>query len=150
MSYPFWKRIIDIGGALVGLLIILPLTPFIALAIKIESPGAVIVKLNRISRGKTVKVYKFRSMVKGAEKMKTNLLMFNERNDGPFFKMKNDPRVTRVGRILRRFRIDEFPQLINILKGELALVGPPASGIDTQDDTVHAIVCKKPIVNPLR
>ncbi|HEY4498314.1 MAG TPA: sugar transferase [Candidatus Paceibacterota bacterium] len=124
MSYPFWKRIIDIGGALVGLLIILPLTPFIALAIKIESPGAVIVKLNRISRGKTVKVYKFRSMVKGAEKMKTNLLMFNERNDGPFFKMKNDPRVTRVGRILRRFRIDEFPQLINILKGELALVGP--------------------------
>lgn len=109
---------------MVGLLIILPLTPFIALAIKIESPGAVIVKLNRISRGKTVKVYKFRSMVKGAEKMKTNLLMFNERNDGPFFKMKNDPRVTRVGRILRRFRIDEFPQLINILKGELALVGP--------------------------
>ncbi|MBI2010699.1 MAG: sugar transferase [Candidatus Colwellbacteria bacterium] len=124
MSYPVWKRITDISGGLIGLLILIILTPFIGLAIKLDTPGEIIVKLDRVSRGRTVRVYKFRSMVKGADKMKNNLLALNERNDGPFFKMKNDPRVTRVGRVLRRFRIDELPQLINVLKGDLALVGP--------------------------
>ena len=123
MNYPIWKRLLDIAGAAAGLLLITPFTPFIALAIKLDSQGEIFIRLPRVSEGKIIKVYKFRSMVKGAHKMKINLLELNER-DGYFFKMKNDPRVTRVGRVLRRFRIDEFPQLLNVLTGELALVGP--------------------------
>lgn len=118
------KRILDVVGALVGLLAVAPLTPFIALAIKLESRGPVLEKLPRVSGGKLIYVYKFRSMIEGAHGLKIQLARFNERIDGPFFKIKNDPRITRVGRILRKFRIDEFPQLINVLKGELALVGP--------------------------
>ncbi|MHB9019600.1 MAG: sugar transferase [Minisyncoccota bacterium] len=118
------KRIIDIVGSLIGLIILLPFFPFIALAIKLDSNGPVLIKLDRVSEGKIVKVYKFRSMVLGAEKQKKGLLNLNERNDGPFFKIKNDPRITKVGKFLRKFRLDEFPQLINVLKGELSLVGP--------------------------
>lgn len=123
MSYPVWKRVLDISGALVGLFVILPFVPLIALAIKLDSRGGVFIRLPRVSEGKIVRVYKFRSMVKDAHKMKANLMELNER-DGHFFKMKHDPRVTRTGRVLRRFRLDEFPQLINVLTGELALVGP--------------------------
>ncbi|HEY4497028.1 MAG TPA: sugar transferase [Candidatus Paceibacterota bacterium] len=125
MNYPLWKRIEDILGALAGMLLILPLAPFIILAIKLEHPEAsFIVRLPRISEGRIIYVYKFRNMVPEADKMKDGLRHLNERNDGPFFKIANDPRVTKVGRILRKFRIDEFPQLINVLKGELSLVGP--------------------------
>lgn len=113
----------DIIGALTGLLLIAPFVPFVALAIKFDSQGEVFIRLPRVSEGKVVKVYKFRSMVHGAHTMKANLMELNER-DGYFFKMKHDPRVTSVGRVLRRFRVDEIPQLINVLKGELALVGP--------------------------
>ena len=71
------------------------------------------------------KLYKFRSMIEGAHDLKKDLLKYNERKDGgPLFKMRNDPRVTRVGRVLRKTRIDEFPQLFNVLKGEMSLVGP--------------------------
>lgn len=124
MKYPLWKRIFDIIGGTLGLLVFLPLAPFIALAIKLDSKGPVLVKLSRISEGRVVKVYKFRSMVENAEQLKPKLLHLNERSDGPLFKIKDDPRVTRVGRFIRKFRIDEAPQLINVLKGELALVGP--------------------------
>ena len=123
MNYPIWKRLLDIAGAAAGLLLITPFILFISLAIKLDSRGEVLIRLPRVSEGKIIKVYKFRSMVKGAHKMKIDLVELNER-DGYFFKMKSDPRVTRVGRVLRRFRIDEFPQLLNVLKGELALVGP--------------------------
>ena len=123
MHYPIWKRLLDIVGATAGLIGISPFTPFIAFALTLEGPGGVFIRLPRVSEGKVVEVYKFRSMVKGADKLKRNLLELNER-DGPFFKMKNDPRITRVGKVLRRFRLDEFPQLINVMKGELALVGP--------------------------
>ncbi len=102
----------------------LPFTPFIILMIKLESRGPAIVKLERISNGRAIGVYKFRSMVVGAEAMKPKLVGLNERKDGPFFKIKKDPRVTGMGRVLRKFRIDEFPQLWNVLIGELALVGP--------------------------
>jgi lipopolysaccharide/colanic/teichoic acid biosynthesis glycosyltransferase len=118
------KRSIDIFGSLIGLIILLPFFPFIALAIKINSKGPVLIKLDRVSEGKIIKAYKFRSMVVGAEKRKKDLLALNERNDGPFFKIKNDPRITKIGKFLRKFRIDEIPQLINVLKGELSLVGP--------------------------
>ncbi len=118
------KRIIDILGALFGLIFISPFVPLIALAIILEDGWPFLIKLDRISGGKVVKIYKFRTMIKGAHELKKVLMPLNERKDGPFFKIKNDPRVTKVGRILRKFRIDEFPQLINVLKGELSLVGP--------------------------
>jgi lipopolysaccharide/colanic/teichoic acid biosynthesis glycosyltransferase len=124
VRYPFWKRFMDIAGALAGLFVIVPIAPIIIIAIAVETTGPPIIKLDRVSQGSVVKVYKFRSMVRDAEFKKNELLHLNERNDGPFFKIRRDPRVTKVGRVIRRFRIDEFPQLINVLKGELALVGP--------------------------
>jgi len=118
------RRLIDIVGSVIGLAIMAPFLPFIALAIKSGSRGQVLVKLDRVSSGRTIKVYKFRSMYDGAHLLKPALQPLNERTDGPLFKIRNDPRVTRVGHILRKFRIDELPQLINVLKGEMALVGP--------------------------
>ena len=143
------KRLLDISGAMAGLLIIAPLWPFIALTIKLESSGPVLVKLDRVSGGKTIQAYKFRSMLEDARFLKASLIHLNERRDGPFFKIKNDPRLTRVGKILRKFRIDEFPQLINVLKGELALVGPrphePAEVIQYPPEYKHLILAKSGI-----
>ena len=124
MLFKIIKRIIDFIGSLIGLIISLPFFPLFALAIKLNSKGPVLIKLDRVSEGRMIKVYKFRSMVVGAEKQKKDLLELNERNDGPFFKIKNDPRITKTGKFLRKYRLDEFPQLINVLKGELSLVGP--------------------------
>lgn len=118
------KRFIDVFGSVVGLAFLMPLFPFVVLAIKANYRGPIFVKLDRISGGKIIKVYKFRSMIDGAHAMKKDLASFNERRDGPFFKIKNDPRLTTVGKYLRKFRIDEFPQLINVIRGELSLVGP--------------------------
>jgi len=118
------KRIIDIVGSTFGLVILSPLFLVIAFAIKWESEGPVFVGLERISRNKKFKLFKFRSMIKDAEKYKKYLLPFNERSESPLFKMKNDPRVTKVGRFLRRHRLDEFPQLWNVLRGDISLVGP--------------------------
>ena len=80
--------------------------------------------LKRISQRQEFDLYKFRSMIKNAEELKKNLMEYNERKDGPLFKMKNDPRITRIGRFLRKYRIDELPQLFNVLRGEMSLVGP--------------------------
>lgn len=124
MRYSFLKRVMDTFGAAIGLIVITPLFLAIALAIKLDSRGPIFVRLDRMSRGKVVKIYKFRTMVNGAHAMKSSLRHLNERTDGPFFKIKNDPRLTRVGRILRKFRLDEFPQLLNVLEGKLSLVGP--------------------------
>ncbi len=118
------KRIIDIIGSSLGLVVLSPLFLAIAFAIKWESEGPVFVGLERISRNRRLKLYKFRSMIKDAEKYKENLWQFNERSDSPLFKMRDDPRVTRVGRFLRRCRLDEFPQLWNVLRGDVSLVGP--------------------------
>lgn len=132
--------------ASLGLLISLPFWPIIYAAIKIESKGPAVIKLKRVSGGKTVEVYKFRSMVDGAHALKPLIKDLNERRDGPFFKIKNDPRLTMVGKILRKFRIDEIPQLINVLKGELALVGPrphePEEVIHYPADYKHLILSK--------
>lgn len=124
MFYQTAKRIIDILGSILGLLLLAPFIPFIAMAIALNSRGPIFVALPRVSKGKTIKLYKFRSMVKNAHALKPTLLKMNERSDGPFFKMRHDPRLTRVGKVLRRFRIDEFPQLWNVFKGDLSLVGP--------------------------
>ena len=118
------KRGVDVLGSFLGLILLFPLFLAIGLIIKTDSPGPIFVKLKRISQKREFCLYKFRSMVKDAEAIKKELLEYNERRDGPLFKMKNDPRITRVGWFLRRCRIDEFPQLFNVLKGEMSLVGP--------------------------
>lgn len=118
------KRIIDIIGAIFGLIILSPFFAIVAFAVKWDSSGSILVKLKRVSQGKEFNLYKFRSMISSAEDLKKFLWTYNERNDGPLFKIKNDPRVTRIGRFLRKYRIDEFPQLINVLIGEISLIGP--------------------------
>ena len=121
------KRAMDIAGSLVGLCITAVLTPAIAAAIKLDSSGPVFFCQKRVGRnGRRFTLYKFRSMFEGADKKKPELEDRNE-VDGPMFKMKNDPRVTRVGWWLRRLSLDELPQLLNVLKGEMSLVGtrPP-------------------------
>jgi exopolysaccharide biosynthesis polyprenyl glycosylphosphotransferase len=118
------KRLLDISISLFLLLVSAPLAFVIMAAIKLDSRGAVIFRQERVGKGgKPFVCLKFRSMCAEAEQMKSVLLSWNE-VDGPVFKMREDPRVTRVGRIIRRWSIDELPQLINVLKGEMSLVGP--------------------------
>jgi lipopolysaccharide/colanic/teichoic acid biosynthesis glycosyltransferase len=121
---PAWKRSIDVMGASLGLLMLAPLFAMVALAIKIASPGPVLFRQKRGGLGgREFLMLKFRSMVVDAENRKRGLLKLNEQ-DGPAFKMKNDPRVTPLGNFLRRTSIDELPQLWNVLRGEMSLVGP--------------------------
>ncbi len=140
------KRLIDFAGSVCGLTAIMPLVPFIALAIKLESRGPVLVKLERLSAGKIIKIYKFRTMTDNALAMESQLQHLNERKDGPYFKISNDPRVTKVGRWLRKFRIDEFPQLLNVIKGEISLVGPrpykPSETAQYPESHRHLIMAK--------
>jgi exopolysaccharide biosynthesis polyprenyl glycosylphosphotransferase len=118
------KRLFDILISLCGLIILSPLFLLIAILIKLDSEGPVFVALERVGqKGKIFKLYKFRSMIKDAHQFKKLLLPYNERK-GPLFKMKNDPRITRIGRFIRKWSIDELPQLFNVLKGEMSLVGP--------------------------
>ena len=125
--YVIAKRVIDIFGAFFGLVILSPLLLGVAIAIKAESKGPVIFKQERVGKNnKTFKMYKFRSMVKNAEDLKAGLKDQNEMS-GPMFKIKDDPRVTRVGKFIRKTSIDELPQLLNILKGEMSIVGPRPS-----------------------
>jgi exopolysaccharide biosynthesis polyprenyl glycosylphosphotransferase len=118
------KRVIDFIGSLTGLILLSPFFALFSLMIKGDSAGSVLVRLKRISQGKEFNLYKFRSMVQGAEDLKKLLWVYNERKDGPLFKIKDDPRITKLGRFLRKYRIDELPQLINVLKGEMSLIGP--------------------------
>ncbi|MEX2008330.1 MAG: sugar transferase [Candidatus Spechtbacterales bacterium] len=118
------KRIIDIIGALAGLVVFSPIFLVAAFAIKWETSGPVLERLRRMSQGKEFDLYKFRSMIQNARKYKWLLVHLNERTDGPLFKIANDPRVTRVGRWLRAHRYDELPQFLNVLRGEMSLVGP--------------------------
>ncbi len=116
------KRILDIVSCFLLFIIFLPLFFIIALLIKIDSKGPVFFLQKRCGRnGKVFNMYKFRTMVEDAESLKKRLT--NEM-DGPMFKMRNDPRITGVGRILRRCSLDELPQVLNVLKGEMSLVGP--------------------------
>ena len=95
-----------------------------AFAIKWETEGPVFVRLERVSKNRRFRLLKFRSMIKDAEQYKVTLAVLNERTDSPLFKMKNDPRITRVGRFIRKHRIDELPQLWNVFKSDVSLVGP--------------------------
>jgi exopolysaccharide biosynthesis polyprenyl glycosylphosphotransferase len=120
-----FKRVFDIAFSTIALLILIPFFIVIGIIIKIDSSGPVFVKLERVGRkGKTFTLYKFRSMVVGAHGMKKELKQYNERSDGPLFKMKNDPRITRFGKFLRASSMDELPQFWNVLKSRMSVVGP--------------------------
>lgn len=121
------KRVMDIVGGLVGMLITLVFFPFVAIAIKLDSPGPVLFSQIRIGRnGRRFKIYKFRSMYIDAEERKKELEKQNEMQ-GLMFKMENDPRITKVGKFIRKTSIDELPQFYNVVKGDMSLVGtrPP-------------------------
>lgn len=123
--YQITKRIQDVILSALALLVLLPVLLLIALIIVIDSPGAGPIFIQtRIGRdGKPFKFYKFRSMCPNAEQKLEELMHLNEM-DGPVFKIKRDPRITRVGLFLRKTSIDELPQLLNILKGDMSIVGP--------------------------
>lgn len=135
-AYLITKRMMDISLILLAMPVLLPVFLLIALLIKIESPnGPTIFSQDRTGKhGKRFKMYKFRSMVPNAEELKKELAHLNELK-WPDFKITNDPRVTRIGNILRRTSLDELPQLLNVLKGDMSLVGPRPTSFssDTYD-----------------
>ena len=119
------KRLMDIVLSAVGMLLLSPVYLAIAAAVKLSSPGPVFFVQTRVGRyGRYFKFYKFRSMRQDAEAQKAALMSQNESKDGVIFKMKDDPRITKVGRFLRRTSLDELPQLWNVFIGDMSLVGP--------------------------
>jgi exopolysaccharide biosynthesis polyprenyl glycosylphosphotransferase len=121
----FIKRLFDIFASIAFLILLSPLLALIALLIKLEDRGPVLFAQRRVGRfGKEFKMLKFRSMRPDAEQLLKELLAKNQHSNGVTFKMKNDPRITRVGRVLRKYSLDELPQFVNVLKGEMSMVGP--------------------------
>ena len=119
-----FKKVTDIFFSLLGIILLSPVMIIIAITIKLSSKGPVIYKQARVGlRGRQFNLYKFRTMISGAETLRKDMLLQNEA-DGPVFKIKDDPRITNVGKFLRRTGLDELPQLINVLKGEMSLIGP--------------------------
>ena len=119
-----WKRIFDIIGSLSGILLLAPLMTAAAIAIKLTSPGPILFRQKRVGmNGRDFTMLKFRSMYRDAEKRRAELMAKNEQS-GPVFKIKDDPRITRVGRLLRKYSLDELPQLFNVLHGDMSIVGP--------------------------
>lgn len=122
--YYIIKRIIDIIGSVIGIVILSPVMLVVIIAIKMDSKGSIIFSQKRVGQnGKTFNMYKFRSMVENAEKLLAGLKDKNEVS-GPMFKMSDDPRITKIGRFIRKTSLDELPQLFNVLRGEMSLVGP--------------------------
>jgi lipopolysaccharide/colanic/teichoic acid biosynthesis glycosyltransferase len=120
----FGKRCVDIVGASFALVATAPLLAFMAVLVKLESPGPILYRSTRLGRGaRPFTFFKLRSMVQGADLRRDQLTHLNE-CDGPVFKICNDPRITRVGRFVRTTSIDEIPQFLNVLRGEMSLVGP--------------------------
>jgi len=138
------KRALDLLGSAVALVIFSPLFVLTAILVKFTSPGPVFFRWNVIGQGRKPFVsYKFRTMLNGADRLREQLRDKNEMT-GVFFKMKNDPRVTRLGRFLRRFSLDELPQLCSVFKGDMSLVGPRPTQVfeyeqlkDWQKQRVH-------------
>ena len=126
----FLKRLLDVAGAAFGLVLASPLMAIVALLIRLDSPGPVFYSAERTgAKGRRFHCYKFRSMVTDAAQLKEDLRARNQRV-GPIFKIDDDPRVTRIGHIIRRYSLDELPQLWNVLCGEMSLVGPRPHPID--------------------
>jgi exopolysaccharide biosynthesis polyprenyl glycosylphosphotransferase len=134
------KQVIDFVLALVVVILLAPFFVLVALIIKLSSPGPILFRQQRAGlNGQPFTIFKFRTMETNAEQRKHELATMNEMS-GPVFKIKNDPRVTSVGRFLRKFSIDEFPQLFNVLRGEMSLVGPrplPVEEVKRFDDLAH-------------
>ena len=124
-SSSFFKRLMDIVLSILAIIVFSPVFLITALLLKLTSPGPIIFSQVRVGRyGRHFKFYKFRSMYIDAEARKAELMKLNESGDGVIFKMKRDPRITPVGRFIRKFSIDELPQLFNVLLGDMSLVGP--------------------------
>jgi exopolysaccharide biosynthesis polyprenyl glycosylphosphotransferase len=140
------KEVFDRTTAALALLALLPLLAVLMLAVRLDSPGPVIFRQERVGRGhQNFMVWKFRTMVVDAEHLRESLVTENEA-DGMLFKIRNDPRVTRVGRFLRRYSLDELPQLVNVLRGHMSLVGPrpplPVEVLGYEDDVRRRMVVK--------
>ena len=131
-GYLFIKRFLDIIGSLSGLILLLPIMMLVAIAIKIEDPkGKVIFGHMRVGKdGRLFPCLKFRSMFANAEEMKKNFTEEQKREYAETFKLKNDPRIPKVGKFIRKTSLDELPQLFNILKGDMTIVGPRPIVID--------------------
>ncbi|WP_198410098.1 sugar transferase [Microlunatus flavus] len=146
------KHALDLFGAGFAVLVLSPVMLVIALLVKLTSPGSVFYRSERIGlNGEPFGMLKFRSMRQDADKVRTDLLQMNE-GAGPLFKMRNDPRVTTVGRFLRRFSLDELPQLFNVLSGQMSIVGPRPPLRDevmTYTDMVHRRLLVKPGITGL-
>ena len=124
LPLPWWKRGMDVAGAMVGLVIAFPLIVLLALYVTLDSRGGPFYRQTRVGiGGRCFTCWKFRSMRRDADSMLESLLAQNEAS-GPIFKMKDDPRRTRAGRLLRKTSLDELPQLWNVLRGDMSLVGP--------------------------
>ena len=124
------KRALDLMGAGAALVVLAPVMAVLAILVKLDSSGPALYAAPRAGRkGRPFRCYKFRTMVKEADALKEQLRSRNQRR-GPFFKITDDPRITRVGRLLRRYSLDELPQLVNVLKGEMSLVGPRPHPLD--------------------
>ena len=122
--YSFVKRLFDIIASLIGSIVLIPVTIIVGLAIKLEDGGPIFFCQERLTKdGKPFKLIKFRSMVVNAEALRDSLESQNEM-DGPVFKIKNDSRITKVGHFIRKTSIDELPQVFNVLKGDISVVGP--------------------------
>lgn len=125
VPYAFWKRILDFIGSITLIIALSPILLAIAILVKLSSPGPIIYRQKRVGRyGVTFDFLKFRSMYRDADKRLAELLEQGNEKDGPIFKMRNDPRVTPIGRFLRKYSLDELPQLFNVLYGDMSLVGP--------------------------
>ncbi len=125
VTYAFWKRVLDVVGSATLIVLLAPVLAVLAALVKLTSPGPIIYQQVRIGRyGREFPFFKFRSMYQDADERLAELLEKGNEKDGPIFKMKNDPRVTPVGKFLRKYSLDELPQLFNVLRGEMSLVGP--------------------------
>jgi exopolysaccharide biosynthesis polyprenyl glycosylphosphotransferase len=141
-SSRFLKRTLDVAASAIGLFVLAPVFAVVAILIKLDSPGPVFFRQVRMGAGdRTFRIYKFRTMVADAESRKAGLAHLNKHaangGDARMFKIPADPRITRIGRVLRRYSLDELPQLINVLKGEMSVVGPRPL-ILAEDENVQA------------
>ena len=147
-----YKRILDLVGGAFGALVLCTIYPFVACAIKLDSEGPVFFKQERVGQnGREFKLFKFRSMYSDAEECKKKLIQENEMS-GPMFKITDDPRITRVGRFLRNTSLDEFPQFLNVLRGEMSLVGtrpPTPAEVQLYDLAQYKRISAKPGITGL-
>ena len=127
LIYNLSKRLIDVIASVIGLILLSPILVVVGILIKLESKGPIVFTQKRVGKdGKEFNMYKLRSMIVNAEEIKEKLKEQNEMS-GPMFKMKDDPRITKIGKFIRKTSIDELPQLVNVLKGDMSLVGPRPS-----------------------